>query len=277
MHTVGQAVHTLPEGDRVCGVTSFGEEIYVLRWMRWNRRGEVEVYDVITYRIQRRLAVPEALGFTDLASCEHHRCLYASDNVARCVHRLDIQGAATRWVVNGTPWSVSVNSAHNVMVTCGDLGRVKEFTTRGHLLREIALPDDVVNPWHAVMTDAGRLIVSNGFIYSAVHRVCVLSSDGRRVVYSHGGQSGSDVDQHEMPRHLAVDGNGSVFVVDIVNRRVTMLSPTLDYVRQVVSPRQLKWWPYRLSLDARRRRLYVTDNEFDAGEYKSGRVVVFSF
>ena len=78
-----------------------------------------------------------------------------------------------------------------------------------------------------------------------------------------------------MPVHLAVDNNEFVFVVDVYNRRVTLLSPTLNYVRQVVSCDQVKWRPWRLCLDVQRRRLYVADDEFKDGEGTAGRVVVF--
>ena len=81
-----------------------------------------------------------------------------------------------------------------------------------------------------------------------------------------------------MPRHLAVDDNEFVFVVDIINRRVTLLSPTFNYIRQVVSRDQLKWNPYRLCLDVKRGRMYVADNRYDenANDFTAGRVVVFS-
>ena len=101
--------------------------------------------------------------------------------------------------------------------------------------------------------------------------MCKISSDGRHVVQSHGGQPGSDTGQYDGPIHLAVDDNEFVFVADYRNRRVTLLSPTLEYVRQVVSRDQLKWGPHRQCLDVQRRRLYVAENMFTAG-----RVVVFS-
>jgi len=44
--TEGKLVHTLPEGLPVGGVTSLGEEIYLLRWKA--ARDQVEVYDVIS-------------------------------------------------------------------------------------------------------------------------------------------------------------------------------------------------------------------------------------
>ena len=99
--------------------------------------------------------------------------------------------------------------------------------------------------------------------------------DGCHIVHSHGGQPGSDIGQYDVPLHLAVDDNEFVFVVDVINRRVTLLSPTLEYVRQVVSRDQLKCRPYRLYLHQQQRLLYVADNEWKDGEW-IGRVVVFS-
>ena len=107
-----------------------------------------------------------------------------------------------------------------------------------------------------------------------VHRVCKISADGRHIIKSHGGWQGSDIGQYKVPIHLAVDNNEFVFVADEGNRRVTLLSPTLDYIRQVVSPDDLKWLPDRLCLDIHRRRLYVADRAWGRGH--DGRVVVFS-
>ena len=73
-----------------------------------------------------------------------------------------------------------------------------------------------------------------------------------------------------------VDDNEFVFVTDLLNRRVTLLSPTLGYIRHVVASDDLKWHPYALCLDTQRRRLYVADNEYKDGKYTAGRVVVFS-
>jgi len=91
-----------------------------------------------------------------------------------------------------------------------------------------------------------------------------------------GGQPGSNIGQYNEPIHLAVNDNEFVFVVDVFNRRVTLLSPTLDYKRQVVSSDQFKWLPFRLCLDVQRRRLYVTEIEVKDGKFTAGRVVMFT-
>jgi len=270
---VGQVVHTLPKGEPVSSVTSLADEVYVLRP---KARDQVEVYDVITYRLQRCLTVPDLRAVVDMTSCEHYRCVYIGDHFVVCIHRLDVQGAATRWAVNDRPEGLSVNAAHNVLVTCPDVRKIKEFSSHGELLRELTLTDDVINPSHAIQTRDGQLIVCHGGRYDAVHRVCKISPDGRDIVQSHGGQRGSDIGQYDLPTRLAVDNNDFMFVVDIDKRRVTLLSPTLDYIRQVVSRDQLKWRPCSLYLDTERRRLYVGDNEYKDGKFTVGRVVVFS-
>jgi len=265
---VGQVVHTLNEGEYVLAVTSLAGEIYVLRA---KERDEVEVYDVITYRLQLCLTVPNSRTFVDMTSCEHYCCIYISDPDAECIHRLDAQGPITQWAVNDNPWSLSVNAEHNLLVTCRVANKIKEFTTDGHIVRTVCLPGDVINPWHTVQVRSGQFIVCHGDSGDAVHRVCMISADGRHIVHSHGGQPGSGTGQYDVPVHLAVDNDEFVFVVDINNRRVTLLSPTLAYVRQVVSSDQLKWRPTRVYLDTDKRFLYVADSrDF------TGRVVVFS-
>jgi len=268
---VGQLVHTLPEGERVRGVTLLAGEIYLLRR---KERNQVEVYDVTTYRLQRRLTVPNAQSFTDMTSCEHNRCVYIG-NSGKCVHRLDVQGAVTRWAVNDEPRSLSVNAAHNVLVTCPEVRKIKEFSSHGDLLRELTLPDDVIWPQHAIQTRSGQFIVCHGRHGNPVHRVCMISANGRHTIHSHGGHWGSDTDQYNGPHQLAVDDNESVVVADCYNRRVTLLSPTLEYVRQVVSRDQLKGEPCYLYLDTRERLLYVAGYESEVGEWR-GYTAVFS-
>ena len=181
------------------------------------------MYDVITYRLQRRLTVPYASWFTDMTSCEHNRCVYIGGY--KCVHRLDVQGTVTQFAVNDTPFGLSVNAAHKVLLTCPVVApKIKEFSSHGVLLRELILPDDVFKPHHAIQTRSGQFIVCHGGGVDPLHRVCMISADGRHIVHSHGGQPESDTGQCNMPLHLAVDDNESVFVADRYNRRVTLLS-----------------------------------------------------
>jgi len=277
---VKQLVHTLPEREAVAGITSLACEIYLLRL---KERDQVEVYDDITYRLRRCLTVPNARVFTDMTSCEHYRCVYIGDHIGKCIHRLaswyKVQGAVTRWAVNDIAAGLSVNSAHNVLVTCRYVRMIKEFSSYGNLLRKVTFPDDVTSLSHAIQSvHSGQFIVCHGLSGEPVHRVCVMSADGRQIVHSHGGQPGSHTGQYRGPAHLAVDDNEFVFVADVNNRRVTLLSPTLEYVRHAVSRDQLKGWPHKLYLDRQRRHLYVVENKWNETQrsFTAGHVVVFS-
>ena len=252
-------------------MTLLAGEIYLLRC---KKRDQVEVYDVTTYRLQRCLTVPNARYFSDMTSCEHNCCVYIGYYIG-FVYRLDVQGAVTRWAVNDSPRGLSVNAAHNMLVTSPQVRKIKEFSSHGDLLRELTLPDDVIRPWHAIQTRSGEFIVCHGDIDDPVHRVCMISADGRHTVHSHGGQRGSDTDQYDVPRHLAVDDNEFVFVADYYNPRVTLLSPTLEYACQFVSRDQLKGAPQYLYLDTQQRLLYVAGNKFDEGGLR-GYAAVFS-
>ena len=189
VYTEGQIVHTLPEGLAVIGVATLGGEIYVLRW---KEREEVEVYDVITYLLQRCLTAPNAKVFNDVTSCEHFLCLYISDPFVGYVHRVDLQSNATKWPVSDGPLCLSVNADHNLIVTCDKVRKIKEFSPRGELLRDVTLPDDVTNPWHTIQLTSGQFIVCHGNIDDPVQGVSMISADGRQIVRSHGGQPGSD-------------------------------------------------------------------------------------
>ena len=273
LYTVGQVVHTLAEGRPVQGVTSLADKIYVLRD---GERHQVEVYDVNTYRLQRRLTVPNSSGFADMTSCEHRRCIYISDDSSPYIHKLNKHGATTRWDVYDQPWGLSVNSAHHLIATCPPVCKIKEFNTNGKIIREIQLPDHVVNPWHAIQLSTGHFVVCYGGEGDLVHNVCMVSADGRHIVHSHRGIPGSVAHHYDAPAYLALNDNECVFVADAINRQVMFLSPQLNFVNQFVSRNELKGHPLSLSFDVHRQRLYVADNEWEEEslEYLAGRVVV---
>jgi len=162
-----------------------------------------------------------------------------------------------------------------VLVSCINVRKIKEFSTDGELLQTVDLSQDVLSPGHAIQLCSGEYIVCHGSVRDPVHRVRVIGSDGQ-VVKSYGGLKGSDSQQMDVPAHLAVDRNGFVFVVDVNNCRVLLLSPALIYIREVVTREQLKWKPVRFHLDVDAQRLYVADNEYKDGKYRVGRVVVVS-
>ena len=134
----------------------------------------------------------------------------------------------------------------------------------GQCVREIALQSGIVWPWHGVQLTTGQFVVCHGAGYNNLHQVCVVGDDGK-VTRSYGGRGGSDVGQLNSPCHLAVDKDSQfIFVADCVNRRVVLLSPTLEFVRYVSEGLS---YPCRLYLHQATRRLFV-------GQWADGLTVI---
>ena len=271
---VGQVLYTRPQGNDVCGLTSLDNLLYVLR----DKTSEqISVFEPDSYRLQRRISIPE-LGFAkDMTACAHNHCLYTSDDDGY-IHRVALPDVAvTKWPVYDVPACLSVTDTHSLLVTCDEVRKIKEFTTHGKLLRQIQLPQNVVSPEHTIQLSSGEFIVCHGDKASLLHCVCLVGSDGQ-VVKSFGGRQGAGRRRMDIPIHMAVDRNGFIFVADLNNDRVLLLSPALTYVHDVMSHEQLKWSPQRLFLDDDRRRLYITEDYKCDGEVEhvAGRIVVIS-
>ena len=146
----------------------------------------------------------------------------------------------------------------NVIVTCDEVRKLKEYTTHGDLVREILLQEDLVHPRHAVQLTSGQFVVSHGGPSDLLHRVCLVDADGRVTKYF-GGQPGSAARKMHGPARLAVDQDGSILVVDHNNSRVLLLSASLDDVRELVPRRDVtkRWRPLRQCLDEQHGVLYV--------------------
>jgi len=222
------------------------------------------------------LTVPGLGNRSDIVACGYNRCAYISDYSHNSVHRVALSDATvTHWPVNDRPIGLSLTCIHSVLVTCNLVHKIKEFSTNGQLLNELTLPQDVVSPWHTVQLSSGQFIVCHAKLDDPLHRVCLIGSDGT-VVKSFGGPPGSCSQQLNVPVHMAVDRNEFVYVSDLNNRRVSLLSPTFAFVREVLSRERLKGNAVRLHVDSDRRHLYVADNERKDDKGTTGRVVVVS-
>jgi len=275
--TVGHVLHELPDGNTVVGVTSLDNRLYVLRA---SSQRQIEVYDKDSYRLEACITVPGLhCAGNDIVACAHNYCIYACNINNDRVHRVKLQlrygSDITNWPVHDVPRCLSVAETHSVLVTCHKIRKIKEFTTDGKLLRQFQLPRDVLAPRHTIQLSSGEFVMCHGRFHDPVHRVCLIDSYGQ-VLSSYGRPAGCGRQQTGVLSHLAVDRNGSVFVADMTNKRVLLLSPELTFVREVLLQGQLEWTPRRLWLDSDRRRLYVAVSKWEGAYYTTGRVVVVS-
>jgi hypothetical protein len=267
-------IHSLHEDKPVVGLTTLHNKLYTRRQTDpYNEKDNddiITIYDTETYSVQRGLHIPRLGGVNDMTSCNRHQCIYISDWKNKVVHRVENKNVISKWPVNDEPNGLSVNSVHNVLVTCWKVGKIKEFTTDGKLIREIQLQADIVHPLHTVELITDQFVVCHGQGDDPVHRVCIVNSNGC-ILQSYGGSPGSGSGQLDAPVRLSV--NGYIFVADLSNDRVLMLSPNLTFSRTIVSGLT---GAVRLWFDEQTGRLYVADNKWKNGKYVSGNVKVYT-
>ena len=223
--------HVIPGDKRVGGVTSLGDDVFVVRC---DRSKQVEVYDAVTFTLQRRLSVP-GLGLSyGLAACASNKCLYASDKSNDHVHRVELTGsnAVTKWSVGPGPYGLTVNNARNVVVVIRDQRKLQEFTTHGTLLQTIQLQPDIKYPRGVTELTSGQFMISHG---GTLHRVCLLDVQGA-VVQSYGVVSGFDLTKINCPAGLAMDKHGNILVADYGNNRLLVLDLSLIHISEPTRP-----------------------------------------
>lgn len=264
-------MRSLSENKPVLGLATLNSKLYV-----FGGSDDMTLYNTETFSAvsQYCLTVPELSWVADVTSCSLYKCVYIAEccNNVRLIHRLNCDSnTLTSWHINDVPDGLSVNAAHNILVTCDAPGKIKEFTTDGKLVQEIVLQSDIVHPRHAVQLTTNQFAVCHGKDKDPLHRVCIVDATGR-VKQAYGGSPGKGNGQLNGPRRLAF--NGFIFVADCNNDRVLMLSPTLGFVREVVSG--LKH-PTRLCFDEEMNRLYVADDKWQSDKWVSGQVKVFKY
>jgi len=255
-----RVINEIKAEDSVRGVTSVDDELFVLLDRVDN---QVAVHSINDYQLLRHLNVPQLKSAFDssnyMTSCARHKCLYMSDDnySDSCIHRYQLASSAiSKWAVPYKPFCLSVTPSGDLLVTCPWANKLVELSAdNGQCVRQIALQADIESPWHGVQLTTGQFVVCHGDSSSDFHRVCVVGDDGS-ITCSYGGQRGSDVGQLNYPRHLAVDKDSQfIFAVDECNDKVMLLSPTLEFVRNVTGGLSGAW---RLYFDHTTRCLFLS-------------------
>ena len=153
-------IHELKFDKQVYGLTTLNNQLYV----GYLRCDEIKVFDMKADKFTQlsSIKIPQLGCVTDMTSCSRHQRVYIADDDNQVVHRIDNRNEITQWSDNDTPNGLSVNSSHNLLVTCDKVGKMKEFTTDGQLIREIKLQSDIVHPFHTIELTTGQFVVSHG-------------------------------------------------------------------------------------------------------------------
>jgi len=253
--SVPTLIHVILSQGRnsVQAVTSLDDDVFAVRY----NSQQVEVYDAVTFTLQRHITVHELGKSTwGITACAKNTCLYLSNFINSSVHRVELSGsnAVKTWSVASGPRALSVNIAHNLVVTCGGANKLQEYTTHGSLVREICLQAGVTNPWHAIQLSSGDYVVSQ---CTSPGVVGVVGVDGQ-VIHIYGQTQTSDVGQMEYTTGLAVTKNDNILVADNGNNRILSINRSTDCVQELaLSVDGGIQEPRGLCLDESRGRLYV--------------------
>ena len=256
----------MPENNPILGLALLYDDLFVCY-----RGKPLSVYHKQTYRLQRTVAVPGLNDAQDMTSCQRHRCVYVSDHARNVIHRVDHNYQVSQWPAYDQPDGLSVNTLCNVLVTCQNACKLKEFKTDGTLLREISLLSDIINPSHAVELTTDLFVVCHGLPLNSLRRVCVVNSEGDIVNFDDGSLM-TFFRPSIVPLRLIA--NGFVLVSEVNEGKVLVLTPTMKLVCEVVSGQRT---PFRMCIDSAAARLYVADCRWEYGDLLSGRINVYSF
>ena len=226
----------------------------------------IQVYkhnaDDMTIQRYVNIAACSYAYFRGLAACEFNQCLYVSEQNTQLIHKVSpvTNNTVKQWSVNGQPYGVSVNRAHNVLVACYNTHKVQEYTTDGALVRDINLQPNISCPVHVVQLRGDEFGITHD---GSMHRYCVVDNDGKIVKSIRGGQMST-------PRGFAVSKDASkVFVANCGQNRISLLNSNSLSIEQLPAAFNISFsQPYCIYFDARAGVMYV-------GESSGGRILCF--
>ena len=270
-------IHELSVSDSslemMSGVTSLGDELYILRGYAGfsiykYRDYVIDVYSKTDFAFIRSFSVPKLSPYYiwDIASCTRLDCLLIADSDRPCLHKVfkDGRNSPEIWPLSEKPYRLSEGRGWDVsvLVSCrregtqsNSEGIIMELNMVGACVRKIVLKQLMTAFWYAVELSSGEFVIAYRSYWCARGESIAIVDNGGKVKQSYGNwwvpPSTSDLLRGEC--HMAVDSNGFVFVADQENSRLVLLNPSLKFIRYIATKEGPRW----LHLDTKSRRLFV--------------------
>jgi len=247
---------TYTEGRVAVGVTTLNDKIFVLY---------LKLPFIVVCMSQQPYTRLPNISINGLKSpwdiAAGSSCLYVSDTDSAAIWRVKAaDNKVDQWLSGVKALSVSVTSEEKlvllVLVDSQDSEEERNLTHYCEIhvyssgaVKEtvIKLSRDITSPWCAVMTTRKTFIVSYGYEWHEMNRVCEVDMTGL-MLKAFGSAPGEGVGQLNTPLLLSLDDEERIIVVDHCNHRVLLLN------KQLMLQRVLVTWndPQSLTDDARR-------------------------
>jgi len=260
---------TYTERRHVMGVTTLNNKIFVV----YDSLPFIVVYmSQQPYTRQQNISINGLKNPQDIAAGS--RCLYVTDPPSAAIWRVKAADSKVdQWLSGVKAVSVSVTSEEKlVLLVAVDLqGSAEErnltwrceiqIYSRGAVKETIIkLSPDITTPLCVVMTTRKTFIVSYGFQWHEMNRVCEVDMTGC-MLKAFGSTPGYGVGHLKHPYHVSLDDDERIIVADSFNQRVMLLNKQLMLQRILVTwhpqSRGDATCPGRLHYDSHSGRLLV--------------------
>lgn len=267
---------TTKQNERpIWGLAVLNNELFISK----AESSQIEVYDALSYKFKRQWDIHDLSDPQDIVSCAEKECLLIMNWDDGCnptmILKTDRNGKVlTSWSMKIGGGRLSITPELTVIVTAYERNKLYEYSLDGELIKEIKLPTpNLSHRQHAVKLADGHFLVCSGGANDSLHSLCIVDKRGN-VLKSFGGERGSDNQSLNRPLHLAVDGDGCIYVADWGNRRVLLLDSDLQFQRELVTRKTGLLHPGRIFLDSSNNQLLLANNAYGSGP---GHVLICRF
>lgn len=244
----------------------------------------VEVFDLITFDFKRAWSVDGLVNPSDMVSCPISKRLYicdwtraAEDNEIVC---LDKDGTVEcRWISENDKGRLSITKESHVIVAESWYNTIKEFSSNGQLIKRYPTDRQKLHLWHAIKLHDGNFVASFGDAHDNLQEVCIIDQQGE-AIHTFSNESVTLSRQRmAVPRTLAVDDDGTIYVSDLYHERIIMLTSKLQWKGElrVTKAKEKLRGPLRMYLQESesKRQLLVADNKRENKKWIDGKILIF--
>jgi len=204
----------------------------------------------------------------DIVSCSQKQCIYISNNYREelGIHRLRLDGSVCKWPLKNDPQTMAVTRSSDLLVAVSHAETDEDEDTVEHLmllssengecLQMIKLhldPDFTVAHSLQLSDDLYVICYNSSDDHHEKDGISYVGADGR-ILQSTDRELGL-----RFPWHMSADSDKFLFVADVVNHRILLFNPSLEFVFNVTEGIAVK--PMSLHFDEFTRRLYVCESE----------------
>ena len=178
-----------------------------------------------------------AKGFLDIISCDKTKYLFVTIYDRPFINSIDPTTKQTinSWEVSdGEPWGLSLTLNRNVLVSCNNVGQLREYSPCGDLIRKIEVDSIEDGPWHGIQIDEMHWVVIHGERYGVVGSTY---TEIRMVDYNGHAAAGYTAYRGNGFSYISYDPICKQFLIaEMGGGRILLLDRHLNLIQPLLTP-----------------------------------------